>query len=119
MDTNAITPLGATTIFDENATAYNVIVTEHGSFILSNYDPTAMTDGATIHEVTLPIDVQPSVIHHQEEVIILNANDFVDDVANEKYSNHFDRHNYEKYSVLFNSIASQLKRRQSNAKKPT
>lgn len=71
-----------TTIFDENATAYNVIVTEHGSFILSNYDPTASEDGTTVQ-----VEAQSSSIHDQDEVIILSPNALYEHIEyeNEKY----------------------------------
>lgn len=69
MEAGNIGPLETTTLFDEHATAYNVIVTEHGRFIISNYEP-AMTE-----EVTLSIEAQPSGVHHQEEVLILNASE--------------------------------------------
>lgn len=74
-----------TTIFDEHATAYNVIVTEHGSFILSNYEPTATDDGSTVHEVELPIDPQSTDIHQHEEVIILNTSEMNEHIGYEKY----------------------------------
>lgn len=79
MDTDAIGPLETTTIFDEPTTAYNVIVTEHGRFIISNYEST-MTE-----EVALSIDGQPSGVHHQEEVLILDASEI--DVEYQKYVN--------------------------------
>lgn len=54
METSVIEHLETATIFDENATTYNVIVTEHGSFIISNYATTSTDDGTPVHEVTLP-----------------------------------------------------------------
>lgn len=77
-ETRVIGQLETTTIFDENATAYNVIVTEHGSFILSNYDPTVSEDGTTVQ-----VDAQSSSIHEQDEVIILSPNELYEHIEYE------------------------------------
>lgn len=68
MDATVIGKLETATIYDEHATAYNVIITEHGNFILSNYEDTATNiEGTTMHEVKWP----SSDLSEQEEVIIL------------------------------------------------
>lgn len=54
METSAIEHLETATIFDENATTFNVIVTENGSFIISNYATTSTDDGTTVQEVAQP-----------------------------------------------------------------
>lgn len=87
MESTAIGQLEATTIFDEQATAYNVIITQHGNFILSNYEGTATDADGTVHQVKWPIDGESSDLHQQEEVIILSTSENDEHFEYQKYVN--------------------------------
>lgn len=86
VENNAIGQLETAMIFDETATAYNIIVTENGSFIISKYDAIATNDNTTVDEVPWPNDTQSSTMRHQQEVIVLNTTEIEEPIAYERYA---------------------------------